>query len=95
MLTVEDEINCKYLCCFWQGPAVASVNFLCPFIGLWLVEKIDGRKLLLGPLWGVVLSVGRVTDRKNNIPLSLITRISNVREWPHKGGHNWPQKTML
>ena len=36
---------------------VASVNFLCTFIGIYLVEKVGRRRLTLGSLLGVVLSL--------------------------------------
>ena len=47
----------------WMSAGVASANFLCTFIGLFLVEKIGRRKLLLASLLGVcgalaILGVG-------------------------------------
>ena len=41
----------------WLSALVASVNFLCTFIGIYLVEKVGRRRLTLGSLLGVVLSL--------------------------------------
>uniref|UniRef100_T1KLZ7 Major facilitator superfamily (MFS) profile domain-containing protein n=1 Tax=Tetranychus urticae TaxID=32264 RepID=T1KLZ7_TETUR len=41
----------------WLAAAVASVNFLCTFIGFYLVERTGRRKLTLGSLSGVILSL--------------------------------------
>lgn len=41
----------------WLSALVASVNFLCTFVGLYLVEKVGRRRLTLGSLLGVVLSL--------------------------------------
>lgn len=41
----------------WMSACVASVNFLCTFIGLCLVERIGRRLLMLVSMFGVVLSL--------------------------------------
>lgn len=41
----------------WLAAMVAGVNFLCTFLGLYLVEKVGRRRLTLGSLLGVVLSL--------------------------------------
>jgi len=42
----------------WLSALVASVNFLCTFIGVYLVEKVGRRRLTLASLLGVVLALG-------------------------------------
>ena len=42
----------------WISSGVASINFLCTFIGLFFVARIGRRKLLLISLAGVVLALG-------------------------------------
>ena len=41
----------------WLTALVASVNFVCTFIGIYLVEKVGRRRLTLGSLFGVILSL--------------------------------------
>ncbi|XP_059351887.1 proton myo-inositol cotransporter-like isoform X1 [Daphnia carinata] len=41
----------------WLSALVASVNFICTFLGIYLVEKVGRRRLTLGSLLGVVLSL--------------------------------------
>ncbi|XP_015784389.1 proton myo-inositol cotransporter isoform X1 [Tetranychus urticae] len=41
----------------WLAAAVASVNFLCTFIGIYFVERTGRRKLTLASLSGVILSL--------------------------------------
>ncbi|XP_059083872.1 proton myo-inositol cotransporter-like isoform X2 [Tigriopus californicus] len=41
----------------WISAGVASINFLCTFIGLFLVERMGRRKLVLVSLLGVVVSL--------------------------------------
>ena len=41
----------------WLSAMVAGVNFLCTFLGLYLVERVGRRRLTLGSLLGVVLSL--------------------------------------
>jgi SP family myo-inositol transporter-like MFS transporter 13 len=41
----------------WLSAAVASVNFLCTFIGLYFVERVGRRKLLLASLIGATASL--------------------------------------
>ena len=41
----------------WMSAGVASINFLCTFIALPIVERIGRRKLLLASLFGVTLAL--------------------------------------
>ncbi len=41
----------------WLSALVASVNFICTFLGLYLVERVGRRRLTLGSLLGVVFSL--------------------------------------
>ena len=41
----------------WMNAGVASVNFVCTFIGLALVERVGRKRLLLVSLFGVILSL--------------------------------------
>ncbi len=41
-----------------MAAGVAGVNFVCTFIGLFLVERVGRKRLLLGSLVGVILSLG-------------------------------------
>ncbi|KAK4010706.1 hypothetical protein OUZ56_019837 [Daphnia magna] len=41
----------------WLSALVASVNFICTFLGIYLVEKVGRRRLTLGSLLGVILSL--------------------------------------
>lgn len=41
----------------WLSALVAAVNFICTFLGIYLVEKVGRRRLTLGSLFGVVLSL--------------------------------------
>lgn len=41
----------------WLSALVASVNFVCTFIGIWLVERMGRRKLTLFSMLGVVCSL--------------------------------------
>ncbi|KAI1306078.1 Proton myo-inositol cotransporter [Halotydeus destructor] len=41
----------------WLAALTAMINFLCNFIGIYLVEKIGRRSLTLGSLLGVILSL--------------------------------------
>lgn len=42
----------------WMAAATATLNFLINFLGIYLVEKIGRRKLLLFSLAGVIMSLG-------------------------------------
>ncbi len=42
-----------------MAAGVAGVNFVCTFIGLFLVERVGRKRLLLGSLVGVILSLGK------------------------------------
>ncbi|GAB6028142.1 hypothetical protein CHUAL_002355 [Chamberlinius hualienensis] len=41
----------------WMSAMTSSINFVCTFIGLYLVEKIGRKLLTLGSLFGVILSL--------------------------------------
>lgn len=41
----------------WLSALVASVNFVCTFIGIWLVDRMGRRRLTLISLFGVVCSL--------------------------------------
>ncbi|XP_076042484.1 proton myo-inositol cotransporter-like isoform X2 [Oratosquilla oratoria] len=41
----------------WVAAALSSINFLCTFIGLYLVERVGRRHLTLGSLAGVVCAL--------------------------------------
>lgn len=42
----------------WLSALVASVNFVCTFIGVYLVERVGRRRLTLASLLGVVIALG-------------------------------------
>jgi SP family myo-inositol transporter-like MFS transporter 13 len=62
----------------WFGALVATGNFAFTIIGLFLVERIGRRKLLLGSLFGVFLSLGFLSAgfwvAKENSPYDFIYR---------------------
>ena len=55
---IPETLRTSYKYCPSLSAGVASINFLCTFIGLFLVERIGRRRLLLWSLLGVVVALG-------------------------------------
>ncbi|OWF48753.1 Proton myo-inositol cotransporter [Mizuhopecten yessoensis] len=86
MTGVRDESTA-----IWISAGTAGVNFVFTLVGLWLVERIGRRPLILGSLFGVFLSlvllaVGFQLIAFNSPPVSVHTDYNSTSPC---FSHNW------